>query len=93
MKLHEDLLGFIQVSHTGLGCQVAGTLTVFARELSIFTLTVITVERWHTITFAMHLDRRLSLACACRLMVVGWIYAIAMATCPLMGVSSYTKTR
>lgn len=41
----------------GLGCQVAGFLTVFATELSVFTLVVITSERWYTITYAINLSR------------------------------------
>ncbi|XP_054285610.1 thyrotropin receptor-like [Macrosteles quadrilineatus] len=76
----------------GLGCQVAGALTVFARQLSIYTLTVITIERWYTITYAMHLNKRLNLPCACKIMVCGWAYALLMAVCPLLGISGYSKT-
>ena len=43
--------------YAGLGCQVAGFLTVFATELSVFTLVVITTERWYTITYAINLSR------------------------------------
>lgn len=77
----------------GLGCKIAGSLTVFARELSIFTLTVITIERWYTITYAIHLEKRLNLSSAGRIMVCGWLYAIGMAVCPLVGISAYSKTR
>ncbi|XP_024939981.1 lutropin-choriogonadotropic hormone receptor isoform X3 [Cephus cinctus] len=77
---------------SGLGCQVAGYLTVFSSELSIFTLTVITSERWYTITYAIHLNRRLKLKTAARIMAVGWIYASAMAALPLIGISGYAKT-
>jgi len=72
---------------------VAGFLTVFASELSIFTLTVITSERWYTITYAIHLNKRLKLSTAGKIMAVGWIYAVAMAALPLMGISGYSKTR
>ncbi|KAF4522241.1 hypothetical protein B566_EDAN009085 [Ephemera danica] len=77
----------------GLGCQIAGFLTVFASELSIFTLTVITSERWYAITYALHLDKRLKLGMAARIMAFGWIYSLAMATLPLLGISGYSKTR
>jgi hypothetical protein len=77
----------------GAGCQVAGFLTVFASELSIFTLTVITSERWYTITYAIHLNKRLKLSTAGKIMAVGWIYAVVMAALPLMGISGYSKTR
>ncbi|RWS10750.1 lutropin-choriogonadotropic hormone receptor-like protein, partial [Dinothrombium tinctorium] len=76
----------------GFGCKIAGFITVFASELSIFTLTVITLERWYAITYAIHLNRRLKLDLAVKIMIGGWVYAIAMASLPLFGVSSYTKT-
>jgi hypothetical protein len=77
----------------GPGCQIAGFLTVFASELSIYTLTVITSERWYAITYALHLDKRLRLSTAFKVMTVGWLYAITMATLPLLGISGYSKTR
>ncbi|XP_064479292.1 lutropin-choriogonadotropic hormone receptor-like [Ornithodoros turicata] len=76
----------------GWGCQVAGFLTVFASELSIFTLTVITLERWYAITYAIHLNRRLKLRTAAKVMAVGWVLSTLAATLPLVGVSNYTKT-
>lgn len=76
----------------GAGCKIAGFITVFASELSIYTLTVITLERWFAITFAIQLNKRLKLGWAVRIMVAGWIYSIIMASMPLLGISSYTKT-
>lgn len=72
---------------------MAGFLTVFASELSVYTLTVITGERWYAITHALHLDRRLRLGTAGRIMAAGWIYAVSMASLPLLGVSGYSRTR
>ncbi|KDR15184.1 Thyrotropin receptor [Zootermopsis nevadensis] len=77
---------------SGAGCQVAGFLTVFASELSIFTLTVITSERWYTITYAIHLNKRLKISTAGKIMAVGWVYAATMAALPLLGISGYAKT-
>ncbi|XP_061565010.1 follicle-stimulating hormone receptor [Cololabis saira] len=76
---------------TGLGCNVAGFFTVFASELSVFTLTAITVERWHTITHALRLDRKLRLRHACIIMTAGWIFSSLAALLPTVGVSSYSK--
>ncbi|XP_065152252.1 lutropin-choriogonadotropic hormone receptor [Paramisgurnus dabryanus] len=76
---------------TGVGCGIAGFLSVFGGELSIYTLSTITVERWHTITHALRLERRLGLSHASAIMVVGWLLCLAMALFPLMGVSSYSK--
>nr|XP_009935650.1 PREDICTED: LOW QUALITY PROTEIN: lutropin-choriogonadotropic hormone receptor [Opisthocomus hoazin] len=76
---------------TGSGCSTAGFFTVFASELSVYTLTVITVERWHTITYAMQLDRKLRLRHAVPIMLGGWIFSLLIAVLPLLGVSSYMK--
>ncbi|XP_068564750.1 thyrotropin receptor [Cebidichthys violaceus] len=76
---------------TGPGCGLAGFFTVFASELSVYTLTVITVERWYAITFAMRLDRKLRLHHAAAVMLGGWIFCLLLALLPLVGVSSYQK--
>uniref|UniRef100_A0A4W6FHA5 Thyrotropin receptor n=1 Tax=Lates calcarifer TaxID=8187 RepID=A0A4W6FHA5_LATCA len=75
----------------GLGCSAAGFFTVFASELSVFTLTAITLERWHTITHALRLDRKLRLRHACVIMTAGWIFSSLAAFLPTVGVSSYSK--
>ncbi|XP_060067109.1 follicle-stimulating hormone receptor-like [Ylistrum balloti] len=71
------------------GCQTAGFLTVFSSELSIFTLTVITLERWYAISHAIHLTKRLKLRQAVGVMAAGWLYAVIMAMLPLLGISDY----
>ncbi|XP_036608267.1 follicle-stimulating hormone receptor isoform X2 [Trichosurus vulpecula] len=76
---------------TGAGCDAAGFLTVFASELSVYTLTAITLERWHTITYAMQLDRKVRLRHAASIMLIGWIFAFSVALLPIFGVSSYMK--
>lgn len=77
---------------TGVGCGTAGFLTVFASELSVYTLTAITLERWHTITYAMRLERQLRLHHACSVMAFGWLFSVLAALMPVIGVSSYMKT-
>jgi thyroid stimulating hormone receptor len=76
-----------------LGCQTAGFLTVFAGHLSIFTLTIITVERWFAIKFALYLNKRLRFKSAVGIMIAGWIYSMCMAAMPLFGISNYSSTR
>ncbi|KAG0713365.1 Lutropin-choriogonadotropic hormone receptor [Chionoecetes opilio] len=76
---------------TSAGCQVAGFLGVLSCELSVYTLTVITMERNYAITHAMHLNKRLSLRHAAYIMFLGWIFASTLATLPLIGVSDYRK--
>ncbi|XP_018412695.1 PREDICTED: lutropin-choriogonadotropic hormone receptor [Nanorana parkeri] len=76
---------------TGSGCSAAGFFTVFSSELSVYTLTIITLERWHTITYAMQLDRKLRLRHAILIMLAGWIFSLIIAILPLFGVSNYIK--
>nr|BCF74548.1 luteinizing hormone receptor [Sardinops melanostictus] len=76
---------------TGAGCSVAGFLAVFGGELSVYTLCNITLERWHTITHAMRLERRLGLSHASAIMAAGWLLCLGVALLPLVGVSSYSK--
>ncbi|KAM4694119.1 follicle-stimulating hormone receptor [Discoglossus pictus] len=76
---------------TGAGCEAAGFFTVFASELSIYTLTVITLERWHTITYAMQLDHKVRFRHALVIMISGWMFAFTVAVLPIVGVSSYMK--
>lgn len=76
---------------TGSGCSAAGFFTVFASELSVYTLTAITLERWHTITYAMQLDRKLRLRHAILIMLGGWIFSLLIALLPLVGISNYIK--
>ncbi|XP_025787568.1 follicle-stimulating hormone receptor isoform X3 [Puma concolor] len=76
---------------TGAGCDAAGFFTVFASELSVYTLTVITLERWHTITHAMQLECKVQLRHAASIMLLGWIFAFTVALFPIFGISSYMK--
>lgn len=76
---------------TGSGCALAGFFSVLASELSVYTLTIITLERWHAINFAMRLDRKLRLSHACAIMFIGWLFCLLLALMPLLGVSSYQK--
>lgn len=76
----------------GIGCKIAGFLSVFSGQLSVFTLTIVTLERWFAITYAIYLERRISLATAAKIMLGGWLFSILMAGLPLAGVSDYSST-
>ncbi|XP_018593689.2 lutropin-choriogonadotropic hormone receptor [Scleropages formosus] len=76
---------------TGPGCAAAGFLSVFGSELSVYTLTAITLERWHTIDHALQPERRLGLSRALLTMAGGWFLCLGVALLPLVGVSSYRK--
>ncbi len=76
---------------TGSGCNFAGTLSVFASELSVYTLTVISLQRWHGIFYAMRPDKKIRLCHAAVLMFFGWSLCVILALLPVVGVSSYQK--
>ncbi|KAJ8722304.1 hypothetical protein PYW08_004706 [Mythimna loreyi] len=76
----------------GVGCKIAGFLSVFSGQLSVITLTIVTLERWFAITYAIYLERRISLSAAAKIMMGGWLYSFVMAGLPLIGVSDYSST-
>uniref|UniRef100_A0A3Q2XZ51 Luteinizing hormone/choriogonadotropin receptor n=1 Tax=Hippocampus comes TaxID=109280 RepID=A0A3Q2XZ51_HIPCM len=76
---------------TGPGCDMSGFLTMFSSELSVYTLTVISFERWYTIINAMDLNKRLGMHHVLAIMVAGWVFSLVVALLPLVGVSSYSK--
>lgn len=76
----------------GVGCKIAGFFSVFSGQLSVYTLTIVTLERWFAITYAIYLERRISLPAAGKIMAGGWLFSILMAGLPLAGVSDYSST-
>ncbi|XP_033646149.1 leucine-rich repeat-containing G-protein coupled receptor 5-like [Asterias rubens] len=73
------------------GCSLAGFLAVFSSEFSIYTLSVITLERFYAIKHALHLEKRMKLPHAVAVMAFGWIFAVVVAIMPLVHISSYYK--
>ncbi|CAH2095884.1 unnamed protein product [Euphydryas editha] len=76
----------------GVGCKIAGFFSVFSGQLSVFTLTIVTLERWFAITYAIYLERRISLKAAAKIMIGGWFFSFVMAGFPLLGISDYSST-
>lgn len=73
------------------GCKTAGFLAMLSSETSVFTLTVITIERYIAITHALDITKKMSLKKTSIVMLVGWCFAFTVATLPLFEVSDYTK--
>ena len=73
------------------GCDVVGFLAVFSSELSMLVLTIITIERYLAIVYAVYLQKRLRLRHARYLTAAAWTLAIIMAALPLVGVNSYQE--
>ncbi|XP_014850440.1 PREDICTED: thyrotropin receptor-like isoform X2 [Poecilia mexicana] len=76
---------------TGIGCQMAGILSLFASELSVYTLTAISFQRWHAIFNAMRPDRQMRLRHAAMLMLIGWLLCGTVAFLPVLGVNTYQR--
>ncbi|KAF7216711.1 thyrotropin receptor [Nothobranchius furzeri] len=76
---------------TGSGCNLAGILSVFASELSVYTLTLISFQRWHAIFNAMRPDRHMRLRHITVLMLVGWLLCVIIALLPVLGVNTYQR--
>ncbi|XP_038058801.1 leucine-rich repeat-containing G-protein coupled receptor 5-like [Patiria miniata] len=73
------------------GCRLAGFLAVFSSEFSIYTLSVITLERFYAIKHALHLEKRMKLPHAITVMCFGWIFSVTAAVLPLVNVSHYHR--
>uniref|UniRef100_A0A8D8WM66 Lutropin-choriogonadotropic hormone receptor n=1 Tax=Cacopsylla melanoneura TaxID=428564 RepID=A0A8D8WM66_9HEMI len=74
----------------GYGCKVAGFVTIFASQLSIFTLGLITIERWYSIKRALYTNK-LTIRRTTYFMLVGYAYSTLMALLPILGISSYSS--
>lgn len=76
-------------------CKFAGFLAVFSSELSVYTLTMITIERFLTIKNSMYVDKRISRHQAFIIMSFGWLFSLVIATLPLfegkVKFNDYTK--
>ena len=73
------------------GCKTAGFLAVLSSETSVFTLTVLTIERYIAITHALDITKKMSLKKTSIVMLTGWCFALIAAALPLFEVSDYTK--
>lgn len=69
-------------------CKIAGFLSTFSSELSVLTLTVITVDRLVCIIFPLHV-RRLKLKDAFYVMSLVWIAVFMLSSIPLMGIDYF----
>ena len=75
----------------GVGCKVAGFLSIFSTEVSVFILNIITLERYYTILFPLHQNKWMTVKQTTVLLVLSFFVAVILAALPLIGISSYTK--
>jgi hypothetical protein len=88
---HGQYHNYVRRWQNGAGCKILGFFAVFSSELSLYTLVMMTIERFYAIVYAMHMNARLSFRKTVRAMIGGWVFALVMAAIPLTGVSSFTK--
>ncbi|KAH3712735.1 hypothetical protein DPMN_072490, partial [Dreissena polymorpha] len=69
-------------------CKVAGFLSTFSSELSVLTLTVITLDRLICIIFPLHF-RRLKLKGAFCVMSFVWVTVSVVSAIPLLGIDYF----
>ncbi|VDO72515.1 unnamed protein product [Haemonchus placei] len=74
---------------TGYGCSMAGFFAVLSSELSIISMFFIAFEMAYNTRYAFY-GQRLRFPVACAMMAGGWVFALMMATAPLLGLSSYS---
>lgn len=75
----------------GPGCQTAGFIAVFASELSMYMLVMLTLERVYTISYVFNQNERKKMKVAILFTIIGWLFALFLATLPLIGINSYTE--
>ena len=76
----------------GPGCLTAGFIGVFANELSVYLMVVLTLERLHTIVYSFEQQgSRMKMRHAVALVLFGWIFAGVAASLPLFDINSYTE--
>ncbi|MFH4975643.1 hypothetical protein AB6A40_002352 [Gnathostoma spinigerum] len=76
---------------TGIGCQVAGFISVFASEISILSMFFIAFEMRYNTSNAFY-GKRLKEKIAYGCMFGAYLFAFFMAILPIVGVSTYTRT-
>lgn len=71
-------------------CQFAGFLSTLSSELSVFTLTVITLDRFITITFPFSI-KRLTLNNTRLVMITVWLFCFMIAGLPLIKIDYFAN--
>ena len=75
----------------GVGCKIAGFLSMFSTEFSVFTLNIITLERYYTILFPLHQVKWMTVKQTSISLVLSFLTAFVLAVLPLTGISSYSE--
>lgn len=83
---------YVQMWQYSGGCQAFGFIALFATQLSLCTLVLITIERFLLIIFALQVGNQMKLSHAKIAVAGAWLYSFIVAILPVTGqVSSYSK--
>jgi len=75
------------------GCQAFGFIALFATQLSVCSLVLITVERFLLIIYALQVGNQMKLRHAKYGVALAWMYSFCVAVLPVTNqVNSYSKT-
>ena len=73
---------------SGIGCQIAGALSMLSSEVSVLILTIITLDRLISIVFPFKF-KRLTYRAAVFACVGVWIFGVVISVIPITGISSF----
>jgi leucine-rich repeat-containing G protein-coupled receptor 6 len=73
----------------GPGCDSAGFIAIFSSELSVFVLTIMTLERFHTIAYSFK-HGSIKKRYASVALIICWIFAGIIAVLPILDVNTYS---
>ena len=83
---------FAQSWQYGGGCKTMGMMALFATQLSVCSLLLITIERFLLIIFALEVQNQMKLKHAVIGVIFSWAYSFVVAGLPLTDtISSYTN--
>ncbi|XP_071115413.1 relaxin receptor 2-like [Haliotis cracherodii] len=88
MRYRGRYLSFDHTWRDSWGCDVCGLLSTVSSEVSVLTLTVITLDRYLCIMYPLS-ERRRHLRLAYVLMGSIWLFSLALATIPIVGLNYF----
>ncbi|KAK6108858.1 7 transmembrane receptor (rhodopsin family) protein [Brugia pahangi] len=90
-KTSNEYYNYAVAWQTGIGCNIAGFISVFSSEISIMSMFLIAFDMCYNIRNAFY-GKRLRMRTAIMMMAVAYLIAFTMAVLPIIGVSTYTST-
>ena len=73
---------------SGMGCQIAGVLSMLSSEVSVLILTIITIDRLICIVFPFKF-KRLTYKAAVFACIGVWIFGVVISVIPITGISYF----